>query len=51
MRLRSWPSANQRSNRCITPLKRGNRREGVFHTPGDDDVFVEAMIDAGAWHP
>ena len=27
-------------------LNRGNRREAVFHKPGDYDAFVEAMIDA-----
>ena len=26
-------------------LNRGNRRGVVFHKPGDDDAFVEAMID------
>jgi putative transposase len=29
-------------------LNRGNRREAVFHKPGDYDAFVEAMIDARA---
>jgi REP element-mobilizing transposase RayT len=28
-------------------VNRGNRREPVFHKPGDYDVFVEAMTDAG----
>jgi hypothetical protein len=28
-------------------LNRGNRREPVFHKPGDHDAFVEAMTDAG----
>jgi putative transposase len=28
-------------------LNRGNRREPVFHKPGDYDAFVEAMTDAG----
>ena len=28
-------------------LNRRNRREPVFHQPGDYDAFVEAMIDAG----
>ena len=32
-------------------LNRGNRREAVFHKPGDSDAFVEAMIDAGARLP
>jgi putative transposase len=27
-------------------LNRGNRRDSVFHKPGDYDAFVEAMIDA-----
>jgi putative transposase len=27
-------------------LNRGNRREAVFHKPGDYDAFVEAMTDA-----
>ena len=27
-------------------LNRGNRREAVFHKPGDYDAFVEAMGDA-----
>jgi hypothetical protein len=27
-------------------LNRGNRREAVFHKPGDFDAFVEAIIDA-----
>jgi REP element-mobilizing transposase RayT len=27
-------------------LNRGNRREAVFHKPGDYDAFVETMIDA-----
>ena len=27
-------------------LNRGNRREAVFHKPGDYDAFVEAIIDA-----
>ena len=26
-------------------LNRGNRREAVFHKPGDYDAFVEAMTD------
>ena len=30
---------------------RGNRREAVFHKPGDYDAFVEAMIAAGARVP
>ena len=29
-------------------LNRGNRREAVFHKPGDYDGFVEAIIDARA---
>ena len=29
-------------------LNRGNRRETVFHKPGDYDAFVQAMTDAGA---
>lgn len=29
-------------------LNRGNRREAVFHKPGDYDAFVAAMRDAGA---
>src|SRR3984957_12514479 len=29
-------------------LNRGNRREAVFHEPGDYDAFVEAIIDARA---
>ena len=32
-------------------LNRGNRREAVFHKPGDYDAFVEAMIDARARVP
>ena len=32
-------------------LNRGNRREAVFHKPGDYDAFVEAMIDACARLP
>ena len=28
-------------------LNRDNRREPVFHQPGDYDAFVEAMTDAG----
>jgi putative transposase len=27
-------------------LNRGNRRDPVFHKPGDYDAFVEAMTDA-----
>ncbi len=30
-------------------LNRGNRREAVFHKPGDYDAFIEAMIDARAY--
>ncbi|WP_406698006.1 hypothetical protein V5E97_04025 [Singulisphaera sp. Ch08] len=29
-------------------LSRGNRREAVFHKPGDYDAFVQAMNDAGS---
>jgi len=32
-------------------LNRGNRREAVFHKPGDYDAFVEAVIDARARLP
>jgi putative transposase len=32
-------------------LNRGNRREAVFHKPGDYDAFVEAIIDARARLP
>ena len=32
-------------------LNRGNRRETVFHKPGDYDAFVDAMIDACARVP
>ena len=32
-------------------LNRGNRRETVFHKPGDYDAFVEAMTDAGERMP
>jgi putative transposase len=32
-------------------LNRGNRREVVFHKPGDYDAFVEVMIDARARVP
>src|SRR5580693_7184665 len=32
-------------------LNRGNRREAVFHKPGDYDSFVEAIIDARARLP
>jgi hypothetical protein len=32
-------------------LNRGNRREAVFHKPGDYDAFVEVMIDARARLP
>jgi REP-associated tyrosine transposase len=32
-------------------LNRGNRRETVFHKPGDYDAFVQAMTDAGARVP
>ena len=32
-------------------LNRGNRREDVFHKPGDYDAFVEAIIDASARLP
>jgi putative transposase len=32
-------------------LNRGNRREAVFHQPGDYDAFVEAIIDARARLP
>jgi putative transposase len=32
-------------------LNRGNRREAVFHKPGDYDAFVEALIDARARLP
>ena len=32
-------------------LSRSNRREAVFHMPGDYDAFVEAMIDARARLP
>ena len=32
-------------------LNRGNRREAVFHKPGDYDAFVQAMIDARARVP
>ena len=32
-------------------LNRGNRREAVFHKPGDYDAFIEAMIDARARLP
>ena len=30
-------------------LNRGNRRETVFHKPGDYGAFIEAMIDARAY--
>jgi putative transposase len=32
-------------------LNRSNRREAVFHKPGDFDAFVEAIIDARARPP
>jgi hypothetical protein len=32
-------------------LNRGNRRESVFHKPGDYDAFVEAIVDGGARLP
>ena len=32
-------------------LNRGNRREALFHKPGDYDAFVAAMIDARARVP
>ena len=32
-------------------LNRGNRREPVFHKPGDYDAFVEAILDARARLP
>jgi putative transposase len=30
---------------------RGDRRETVFHEPGDDDAFLQAMIDARSRAP
>jgi putative transposase len=32
-------------------LNRGNRREAVFHKPGDYDAFVEATTGASARLP
>jgi putative transposase len=32
-------------------LNRGNRREAVFHKPGDYDAFVKALVDACARLP
>ena len=32
-------------------LNRGNRREVVFHKPGDYDAFIEAMVGANARLP
>jgi REP element-mobilizing transposase RayT len=36
---------------CYHALNRGNRREAVFHTPGDYDAFVAAIRDARARLP
>jgi putative transposase len=36
---------------CYHALNRGNRREAVFHKPGDYDAFVSAIRDACARLP
>jgi hypothetical protein len=33
------------------PLNRDNRREAVFHKPGEYDAFVVAVIDASQRRP
>jgi putative transposase len=36
---------------CYHALNRGNRRDTVFHKPGDYDAFVAAMADANVRGP
>jgi hypothetical protein len=36
---------------CYYALDRGNRRDAVFHKPGDYDSFVKALMDAHARLP